>query len=134
MKRSDALAPVSREHHQALFVAQKLTRATGDTAAHAAAALREFWESAGRRHFHVEEDTILSLIDPGREEVRRIYAEHAELRHLIARVSDESSADDLNRLGTMLHDHIRYEERVVFPAIEAELSPAELERLGVALA
>ena len=134
MKRSDALAPVSREHHQALVVAQKLTRATDATAAEAATTWIGFWDAAGRRHFHVEEDSILPVLDPDREEVPRVYAEHAALRHLIARIDAGSPAGDLNRLGRMLHDHVRYEERVVFPAIEAALSPAALEQLGAAIA
>ena len=30
----------------------------------------------------------------------------------------------------MLNDHVRHEERVLFPMIEERLAPAELERLA----
>ena len=58
MKRSSELTPLSHDHHQALFVAQRLRRA--DHEAEAAVELLKFWEEYGRRHFEVEEGVRLA--------------------------------------------------------------------------
>ena len=46
MKRSAALAALSRDHHQALIVAQQLRRATVATAAEAREAFLAYWADA----------------------------------------------------------------------------------------
>jgi hypothetical protein len=56
MKRSAAIASLSRDHHEALVVAQKLRRATDATAVEARAALLDYWTGHGRLHFRLEED------------------------------------------------------------------------------
>ena len=43
MKRSEALASLSRDHHQALVVAQKLRRATDGTAPQARETFLAYW-------------------------------------------------------------------------------------------
>jgi hypothetical protein len=48
MKRSKALAALSRDHHQALVVAQKLRRATAATACEARDAFLAYWTGHGR--------------------------------------------------------------------------------------
>jgi hypothetical protein len=59
VKRDPALTSLSRDHHQALFAAQKLRRATGETAAEARAALLSYWDGHGRAHFRSEEEVSL---------------------------------------------------------------------------
>ena len=58
MKRSAALASLSRDHHQALVVAQQLRRATDATAAEARAAFLAYWAGHGRLHFRLEEELL----------------------------------------------------------------------------
>jgi hypothetical protein len=59
MKRSEALAPLSRQHHQGLFIALTLKRADPESAVEARRAFMEFWESDGREHFRIEEEVLL---------------------------------------------------------------------------
>ena len=59
MKRTAALQPLSRDHHQALSVAQKLRRADAGTAPGVRDAFLEFWRSHGRDHFRSEEEILL---------------------------------------------------------------------------
>jgi hemerythrin-like domain-containing protein len=42
----------------------------------------------------------------------------------------ESSLENVRALGTRLHDHVRFEERQLFPAIEAALDAETLGRLA----
>jgi hypothetical protein len=62
MKRSEALAPLSRQHHQGLFVALKLKRADSSGAVEAGRAFLEFWKGEGREHFRIEEEVLLAEV------------------------------------------------------------------------
>jgi hemerythrin-like domain-containing protein len=139
LKRSEALAPLSRDHHQGLFVALTLKRADAATAAQARAAFLEFFEHEGGAHFRAEEEVLLPAYarhgDPGRPEVVRMLVEHVELRRRAQDLAGATEPDvaQLHELGERLEGHIRHEERVLFPMIEEALPPDELERLAAAV-
>jgi hemerythrin HHE cation binding domain-containing protein len=135
MKRSPALHDLSRDHHHALDVARRLRRAGPVDLADALASLGEFWSPQGERHFALEEDILLGAVPADDAEwaaaADRVRTEHADLRARIATVAGLDAAHDL---GRRLHDHVRFEERTLFPALERRLGEAELERLGERLA
>ena len=140
MKRDPALESLSHDHHHALFVAQKLRRATPDTAGAARDAFLEFWKTEGHGHFRVEEDVLLPAYadhgDVHHPLVAQSLCEHVEIRNLAARVSGDpdTSPETLNDLGRRLADHVRLEERQLFPMIEEALPPHALSALATALA
>jgi hemerythrin-like domain-containing protein len=135
MKRSDALAPLSRQHHQGLAVALKLKRADADSAAAARVAFLEFWDSEGREHFQIEEEVLLPAYarhgEPDHPAVVRVLVEHVDLRRRGQDLAAASEADPsvLCDLGERLERHIRHEERVLFPLVEAALPEAELAQV-----
>jgi hemerythrin-like domain-containing protein len=141
MKRSQALTPLSHQHHDGLFVALQLKRARPDTAAEAAQAFLDFYTREGAAHFRAEEELLLPAFarhcgadDPG---IVRVLTEHVDLRRRrddLAQAGEAAGAPELHELGERLEGHIRHEERVLFPRIEAALSDTELERLAAALA
>lgn len=139
MKRSDALAHLSRDHHQGLVVAQRLRRATPETAVAARDAFLDFWKAEGHDHFRAEEELLLPAFarhqPPTHDAVVRVLTEHVDLRRRAGDLAAETrpSCDDLHALGDRLRDHIRHEERVLFPLIEAALPAEELLRLAAAL-
>jgi iron-sulfur cluster repair protein YtfE (RIC family) len=139
MKRSEALAPLSHDHHQGLFVALQLKRAEPDTAAQAREAFLSFFEREGARHFRAEEEVLLPAYarhaGPDQPAVVRVLVEHVELRRRAQDLADgqEASVAELRELGERLEGHIRHEERVLFPMIEAALPARELERLAAAV-
>jgi hemerythrin-like domain-containing protein len=140
MKRSTALIPLSRDHHHALVIAARLTRATPETAAAAREAFLEYWEQAGRRHFREEEEILLPAYaahgDPHHQTVARVLCEHVDIRaraDALAR-APEPAVDALQDLGSALATHVRLEERGLFPLIEQTLPEADLERLAALLA
>ena len=57
MKRSAALRSLSRDHHKALSVAQKMRRA--DDGPEGAALFCTYWEQHGKVHFRIEEEVLL---------------------------------------------------------------------------
>lgn len=136
MKRAKALRPLSRDHLKSLLAAKRLR-----SAADAVAAGRDFlafWESEGRHHFRVEEEVLL----PGwelhcpvdRVAVTRVLEEHLAIRRGALRAAaGEASIEELAELGQLLDDHVRFEERELFPMIEEALGPDDLNRLAAAI-
>jgi len=136
MRRHPALAQLSRDHHQALFIAQRLNRADASSAQAAADAFREFWRDHGRLHFVVEEDLLLPALAPAggeeRPEVVRTLVEHTAIRRGALELADDPAPapERLHVLGRLLHDHVRFEERELFVLLENELDDAALTLLG----
>ncbi|MEX2194235.1 MAG: hemerythrin domain-containing protein [Thermoleophilaceae bacterium] len=140
MRRTSALEPLSRDHHQALYIAQTLRRANTGTAPQARDAFLAFWRAEGRHHFRYEEEILLPAYaghgDAHHPLVVRVLVEHVLIRHRAHRFEEarEGSLDELQQLGVQLAAHVRLEERELFPLIEEALPPAELERVAAALA
>jgi hypothetical protein len=137
VKRSAALTPLSHDHHQALFVAVQLKRAEDGSAF---SLFREFLSGEGGTHFEIEESILLPgwlAADPSadREGAERVLREHLEIRAAGERMAaGEPSAEELHALGELLQLHVRFEERELFPAIEAGLDEAALSALGARIA
>lgn len=136
MKRAEALRPLSREHLTALLVAKKLREA--DDLAEATRTFDEFWRDDGQCHFRVEEEVLLPTwaahAEVDREGVVRMLDEHLRIRAQALRLAaGELSLEQTRELGTLLHDHVRFEERQLFPLVEGALDAPALERLAAAI-
>ncbi|MGH2889156.1 MAG: hemerythrin domain-containing protein [Solirubrobacteraceae bacterium] len=138
MKRHPAIAALSRDHHHALVVAQRLRRATDDdgSAARAREKFLEYWRADGAQHFREEEEILLPTFagfgDVEAPVVARVLVDHVRIR----RLADELAASEtppltmLHDLGQRLADHVRLEERELFDLIERALPEDELVRLA----
>jgi hemerythrin-like domain-containing protein len=148
MKRHPSLHPLSQHHHFALIQALEMRRAAEAPPEKRAAAVKQhaekfvrFWHRTGRVHFREEEEVLLpayarhTRLDRDAE-VMRLLADHAEIRaavvdfeqRLAAKIPVE--AEELARLGKLLHDHVRLEENEVFPRIEKALGEERLNAMG----
>jgi hemerythrin-like domain-containing protein len=139
VKRDPALVTLSHDHHLALYVAQTLKRATADTASDARAAFVAYWEEHGRGHFRLEEEILLPAYahhgDPHHPLVARALCDHVELRARADALAVDATPDPaaLHELGAHLADHVRLEERQLFPLIESALPAACLATVAAAL-
>jgi len=139
MKRNPGLVTLSRDHHQALSVAQKLRRATADTAQEARSAFVAYWEEHGRAHFRLEEEILLPAYaahaDPHHPLVARALCDHVAIRARVDALAVDEAPDPatLRELGEGLADHVRLEERELFGLIEAALPAARLAAGAAAL-
>ena len=140
MRRSAALAALSRDHHHALEAALRLRRADVADVDGAVAHLQAFWQARGRRHFEIEERLILPALPQAdadwREATARVRDEHARIRAAVDRVSpggNRAALEAAHGLGQLLHDHVRFEERHLFGLLEARLPEPELASLGEAI-
>lgn len=129
MKRHAALLQLSREHHIALKLA-RLARFAADSGhalaiAEAAEKIVGIFANEIEPHFQAEESVLLPALSAAGagELVDRVLAEHAELRDL-NRHFDEADSASLARFATLLHDHVRFEERELFETAQDLLYPA----------
>ena len=136
MKRAEALRSLSRGHHKALLVAQRLRRA--DNAAEATHAFLEFWEAHGQPHFRIEEEVLLPfwalLGDIDEHAASRLSSEHLSIRSAALAIETTApSLGQLHELGALLAAHVRFEERRLFALIEEDLGDEQLSRLARAV-
>lgn len=122
MKRSLALQELSREHHAALSLASRIARADEQAQQDMAATIAERFRREIAPHFDREESDLLVRLAAAGEAalVQQTLAEHRQLRDLAARLSDGDHGV-VARFGVALRDHVRFEERVLFPRVEAIL-------------
>lgn len=139
MKRSAALAPLSREHHVALVVARALARTEpGQLSANVERFLR-FMDEHELGHFAQEESVLLPALadrEGGPSLARRVLDDHEHLRVAAEQLRADPKRAELSRvrdIGTLLRAHVQMEERELFPYLEASLSPEALDELGAKL-
>ena len=144
MKRHESLAPLSREHHGALILAQLLKRNAPNykglptTIIDKAAYAIQFYKDDLEKHFKKEEAMLkkVSPIHPSIATVAdEIVSEHQLLKKLF--LSIKYAADQeaiLNELGNELDAHIRKEERILFPLIQQHCPEELLQKLQPLLA
>ena len=134
MKRHPALAPLSRDHHHALVLAQKLRRATEDTIPAAALAFLSHWEAEERLHFRAEEEILLPAYaehgDPRHPAITRMLEDHIRIRRDADLLARQPSLPLLHQLGTQLAEHVQLEEQEVFPLIEQTIPDHDLTKRG----
>jgi hemerythrin-like domain-containing protein len=139
VKRDPALVSLSHDHHQALFVAQKLRRASAESADEARASFLAYWEEHGRAHFRLEEEVLFPAYaghdDPRRPLMAWALCDHAEIRSRAHAIAAEATTpvEVLNAFGIRLAEHVRLEERELFPQIEQTLPSDQLAEVAAAL-
>jgi iron-sulfur cluster repair protein YtfE (RIC family) len=139
MRRSAALASLSRDHHEALVLAQKLRRATPATVTTSRESFLAYWQAHGQNHFRLEEEILFPAYaahgDPHHALIARALCDHVAIRHHAQALGGaaEPTLDALHELGHQLAAHVRLEERQVFPLIEQAVPSDELAVLARAL-
>jgi len=120
-------------HHRVLEQARRLTEAVPEddvALVDTARSFVAFWQGDASILFRMEEEVLLPVLAHHegslREPMMRMLAQHASIRGLVMELSDEAMRGEvrpemLRNLGMRLEDHIRLEERVVFPLIEETL-------------
>lgn len=132
IKRHERLQPLSREHHDALLLCWKIR--TGLKKEVDPMRMKRyvdwFWESHLKPHFEAEELHVFPLLGQGDTRVQRAISDHRRLERLITEDTGELT-EILSEVERTLNDHIRFEERVLFNAIQESAGPEELEALSV---
>lgn len=136
MKRDDRLRDLSDDHHSALVLARR-ARSAADCVH--AAQRREVWDDVVRAfardlapHFAIEERLLWpALVSAGEGALaERMRADHERLRGLL----DDPRPDTLrlSEFGALLRDHVRFEERELFPVAQERLPDDVLDAVALA--
>ena len=130
MKRNENLVPLSRDHHFGLLCSWKIQQGVKKEIPYDRIRkyINFFWEHHLEKHFETE-DTVLPEV---KDEAlyTRMEKEHHEIKSLIRQINASEDPRLLLDFAEALHNHIRFEERVVFPDYEKKLSGNELEKIG----
>jgi len=132
MKRHPGLEVFSRDHNVGLILGRKLVRAASlaeGNRQEAAQLLLQYWSDELADHFSEEERLLAPLIQEI-ELGHRMVLEHLTFSELVGSVDGgQIDPDLLARTGQLLIDHIRWEERVLFPSVEQTASVTQLDEL-----
>ncbi|ANH82018.1 hypothetical protein A8C56_14490 [Niabella ginsenosidivorans] len=134
MKRAEQIIQLSRDHHFGLLFCWKIKQGLclKVAAARIQAYIRYYWQEQLQQHFHEEE----TLLFGNREDLlcRQAMKEHREIEQLIQQIAGGNpDVAQFQSLADLLHRHIRYEERTVFPHLEKTLTDEQLNNVGKAL-
>lgn len=130
MIRHESIVALSRDHHLGLQFAWKLKRGLkgGVSVRRMLSYINYFWKDHLKTHFKEEETIVfIELMD---ELCERAINEHREMEALIQNINLLFQKEDIERLAKLSHDHIRFEERELFPHLENSLSEKCLNDIG----
>jgi hemerythrin-like domain-containing protein len=128
IKRSQQLAPLSREHHDALVfllrIKQGLKNGTDPTIL--CDYIHWFWNNNLKDHFDHEEELLLPQLPTDDQLAIQLKNEHQTIRSLISKDLDK---DQIVPFTDLLNAHIRFEERELFPHIERKVAMQVLNEI-----
>ncbi len=149
MERHEALRPFSRGHQQVLIHARDLRwratyveRGDSDLAPHAVSDFLAFAPEHLERHLTAEERVLFPRLESRDDAELSAALERAKTAHtdIRAALTTLAGVDDpatnvpaIRRMATLLDDHIRDEERALFPAAERVLGADELAAIDAAI-
>ena len=128
LKRSNELAPLSREHHQGLLFVWKINQgiAIGTPVETMSNFTRWFWANHIKPHFKDEEKVLAKFLPADQPLVLQMIKEHTQIRDMVISLDREPDKTTLIILAEFLNNHIRFEERKLFPYVEKTLTAEQL--------
>lgn len=136
IKRNENIVILSREHHHGLLFAWKLRQGLSAKVepTRMAKYVAYFWNTHLVEHFREEESLLFSELQHAL--VSKAVGQHTAINTLVHRilVDEKGSVDAYGNLADLIADHIRFEERELFPYLEAVIPSEQLSHIGSQLA
>jgi hemerythrin-like domain-containing protein len=128
IKRSKQLTPLSKDHHDGLLFAWKIKQGlkSGADIKLIAEYAQWFWKNHLQEHFREEEQILAPHIPADNELLKQMFDEHDEIEAMIYINENIPDAILLGNLAQAIDDHIRFEERQLFPYAEKIIPEKEL--------
>ena len=139
MKRDKQLHPLSWQHHDELISCLLIKKGIKKNVE--SVILKDFiftfWKDDLEKHMKSEEEILLPALARNHFEphyIRIIKTDHDLIRILIERMQifDESHRF-FELFATLVEQHIRFEERFIFPLVQELIEEPEMDRLGALL-
>jgi hemerythrin-like domain-containing protein len=131
IKRSQQLAPLSREHHEGLLFAWKIKQGIENKVPLEIMAKFTlwYWRHHIKPHFFQEEKILMPYMPDNHPMKIKLLEDHDHIRELILGLDDMADKRSLIILSDLLNTHIRFEERELFVYLEKILSPEQLDTI-----
>jgi hemerythrin-like domain-containing protein len=129
IKRSPQLTPLSKDHHEGLLFGWKIRQGlkNGTEIQLIASYVQWFWKNELQEHFREEEQILAPHLPPDNELLKRMMEEHQQIEADVYILENIAEAALLLQLAEAIHDHIRFEERELFPLAEKIIPREELD-------
>ena len=128
IKRSKQLTPLSKDHHDGLLFAWKIKQGlkNGADIKLIAKYVQWFWKNHLQEHFREEEQILAPHLPEDNELLKQMIDEHHGIESMVH--INENIADEilLLNLAQAIDEHIRFEERQLFPYAEKAIPEKEL--------
>ena len=128
IKRSKQLTPLSKDHHDGLLFAWKIKQGlkNGADIKLIAQYVQWFWKNHLQEHFREEEQILAPHLPEDNELLKQMIDEHHGIESMVH--INENIADEilLLNLAQAIDEHIRFEERQLFPYAEKAIAEKEL--------
>ena len=133
IKRNSNIVKLSRDHHASLLFCWKLRQGIKRHTAieRMVKYVQYFWAQHFAPHFKEEEEFLFAPLHD--DKIQKAIEDHEKIRSIINDLSHLDSAQSTNQLSGLadtVDEHIRYEERVLYPHLEVLLSEKQLEDIG----
>ncbi|WP_299701420.1 hemerythrin domain-containing protein [uncultured Pontibacter sp.] len=134
LKRDNSLIPLSREHHFGLLFCWKLKQgmANGTSFEIMRQYIQYFWKNILKPHCREEEVILKRLLPKDDVNSIRLHEEHQLIQAIIGLINKQKNLNTslVATLQQDLTDHIRWEERELFPYLQTVADPEELADVG----
>ncbi len=133
MKRNENIVKLSRDHHASLLFCWKIRQGLKHhiDLDRMINYVKYFWTQHFGPHFGEEEAFLFAPLKD--EKVQKAIDDHKKIRGFIEvlNVSHlQDRGENLLKLADMVDEHVRYEERILFPHLESALSDEQLTQIG----
>ncbi|HEY5406878.1 MAG TPA: hemerythrin domain-containing protein [Ginsengibacter sp.] len=133
IKRDENILKLSKEHHFSLLFCWKIKQGlNGEIPTGRIIKYVQYFSTHFLiPHFREEELFLFSALKD--EKVDKAIEQHKKINNVIAEVlSDDEvkSKKALQKMAELVDEHVRYEERDLFPHIESKLSSEQLRSIG----
>lgn len=129
LKRNEFLKPISREHHHGLLLCFKIR--TGIKKQITAERINKyanwFYQNHLIPHFSIEEEILFPILGNENELVVKAVEEHRTIERLFK--NQESTIQNLNAIADAIENHIRFEERILFTALQDIATENQLQQI-----
>ena len=130
MKRDKNIIPLSQAHHFGLLSGWKIKQGIKKNISYERIKnyINYHWDNSQSFHFDEEEKILFPYSDD--ELTQRALDEHKEIRELLKTLNEVEDFELLTLYADKVTEHIRFEERVLFPHLENILTEEQLAEVG----
>jgi len=134
IKRNENIIKLSRDHHASLLFCWKLRQGVKHhiNFDRMIKYVNYFWINHFAPHFGEEEAFLFAPLKD--DKVLKAIDDHEKIKEFIEALDGagfHGTKEKLSQLADMVDEHVRYEERILFPHLESALSDEQLNQIGM---